>query len=111
MRFTSARMWMMACRGARRGTVKPKPLRLVVVRRSRRGLTIISEKRPTASSSTFPPNGRALRDDPEGANLPPALRQFLDGLAEIIARDLHRKGWIARGLEGESLAMVEQDEC
>ncbi len=44
----------------------------------------------------------------------PNLVEFLDGLAEMIARDLHRKGWGMAGSEGDSLAMavmVENRTC
>ncbi len=43
-------------------------------------------------------------------SLDPKLVEFLDGLAELIARDLHRKGWGMAGSEGDSLAMMVMEK-
>jgi hypothetical protein len=69
------------------------------------------EKRPIVASNAPSRNVRAVPDDSDGAQLPPALRQFLDGLAEMIAEDLYRKGWRAAESEGDAPDMVEPSAC
>ncbi len=75
-----------------------------------------SERRlRTPRSGDHEPRGVAQAlpvDLPRGVD--PKLVEFLDGLAELIARDLHRKGWGMAGSEGDSLAMmvmVENRTC
>ena len=65
----------------------------------------------TSPSAKFSPGVQAVPDGPEDLRLPPALRQFLDGLAEILAQDLHRKGFTVSSRDGESMLIVESDKC
>ena len=66
---------------------------------------------PDQPVTEFFPSVEAVPDDLEELQLPPGLRQFLDGLAEMLAHDLYQKGWRATGSEGDAPAMVEPSAC
>jgi hypothetical protein len=67
---------------------------------------------PDYPVTKFFPSVQAVPNELEdNLQLPPALRQFLDGLAEMLAHDLYQKGWRAKGSEGDAPAMVEPSAC
>jgi hypothetical protein len=67
---------------------------------------------PDHPLTKFFPDVQAVPDDlKDDLELPPVRRQFLDGLAEMLAHDLYQKGWRAVGSEGDAPAMVEPSAC
>jgi len=56
------------------------------------------------------PYGTSATDN-QPSDVSPALAEFLDGLAEIIARDLQRKGWERVLVEGHGPSGMDNGAC